>query len=149
MITVNPEEYGTIDLSGYSLVSLEADGDTPAIGMITRAEATDSGYYLSSMGRLVLFGSDGSMKGNIGNTGRAGNEYIGCSSFCVRGDEVAVVDFNGHKLMKFSGDGKYIFSRAMEQNSISDITTLGDGWLCRFTFKGGRPGSQGIRIGNT
>ena len=80
LITVNPEEYGTIDLSEYSPMSLESDWDTPSVGMITRAEATGNGYYLSSMGKLVLFGSDGSLKGNIGNTGRAGNEYIGCSS---------------------------------------------------------------------
>lgn len=147
LITVNPEEYGTIDLSEYSPMSLESDWDTPSVGMITRAEATGHGYYLSSMGKLVLFGSDGSLKGNIGNTGRAGNEYIGCSSFCVRGDEVAVVDFNGHKLMKFSGDGKYICSQDMEQGSISELTTLGDGWLCRFTFKGGGPEVKAYALG--
>lgn len=138
-ITVDPESAQATDLSEYPYITLENRDGAPSAGYISHAEITGQGIFLSSMGQALRFNTDGTLYGKIGNKGRAGNEYIGCSSLTLDRGNVIMTDFNGRKIIVYSDDGEFIKSCPMDEASIFWLQPLADGWIARLTYTGGGP----------
>ena len=62
----------------------------------------DDKFLISTQGKLLLYSRDGNFIGQIGQRGRAANEYIGYTDCWIQDNHVYLYDMNGKKVLKYT-----------------------------------------------
>lgn len=103
-IIVNPNYSQTISWSDCNKFKLQQD--SLMIGKISKSIYYDDKFLISTQGKLLLYSRDGNFIGQIGQRGRAANEYIGYTDCWIQDNHVYLYDMNGKKVLKYTLDNQ-------------------------------------------
>lgn len=117
-------------------INLEA---TPSslISTVSQVFFVNDKIFISDLlnDKVLCFSNEGRFIRNIGNKGRAANEFLGLSSFYILGDTLCLYDFGGKKVLRFDIDGNYLDNTPLlgVYNSLSPRIN-NDGFIAFNTF---------------
>ena len=139
-IIVNPNYSQTISWSDCNKFKLQQD--SLMIGKISKSIYYDDKFLISTQGKLLLYSRDGNFIGQIGQRGRAANEYIGYTDCWIQDNHVYLYDMNGKKVLKYTLDNQldkiYPLKSEVSPNTypFAFIIPFGDGDIGQCVWNG-------------
>ncbi len=140
VVTVDFDNIKTVDINDGEIIELEAT-DKSLLAYIDGFVIDDDKFFIRSRGEVFAFDKSGHYLFNVGARGRAENEYMQADCLFMRGDTLAVFDWQSHKVLFYDTDGEYLSDKAIDKSedglTVSRIYPLSsDGYIVTNVFQG-------------
>ena len=140
VVTVDFDNIKAVDINDGEIIELEA-ADKSLLTYITDLVINDDKFFILSRGEVFAFDKSGRYLFNVGAKGRAENEYMQADCIFMRGDSLAVFDWQSHRLLFYNTEGKYLSDRNIDKsedglipNKIYPLSS--DGYIVENVFQG-------------
>ncbi|MDE6483175.1 MAG: 6-bladed beta-propeller [Rikenellaceae bacterium] len=107
VVAIDFDNVKTVDMNDGEIIELEAT-DKSLLAYIDGFVIDDDKFFIRSRGEVFAFDRSGRHLFNVGTRGRAANEYTQADCIFMRGDSLAVFDWQARRMLFYDTDGGYL-----------------------------------------
>lgn len=140
VVAIDFDNVKTVDMNDGEIIELEAT-DKSLLAYIDGFVIDGDRFFIKSRGEVFAFDRSGRYLFNVGTRGRAANEYTQAGCIFMRGDSLAVFDWQARRMLFYDTDGGYLSDMAMDRceegpNPYRMIPLSSGGYIVENVFNG-------------